>query len=216
MKRLAKLPLKISLGIALKNIRVRFFRSMITTLSLVLAVAFLAFTLVSNDVAQSLFSVGDSNIINELTDLGYDISPGATSISASAKQRWIVVLSLLVCVVGIVNAQIMSVSERFREIGTMKCLGALDGLVVKIFIIEAGIQGMTGSLLGSLLGMVSALLMGIMRFGMVSISAISWGAVLNSMATGILIGTMLSLLGALYPAFMAARMQPVDAMRVEQ
>ena len=216
MKRLAKLPLKISLSIALKNIRVRFFRSMITTLSLVLAVAFLAFTLVSNDVAQSLFSVGDSNIINELTNLGYDISPGAESISASAKQRWIVVLSLLVCVVGIVNAQIMSVSERFREIGTMKCLGALDGLVVKIFIIEAGIQGMTGSLLGSLLGMVSALLMGILRFGMLSLSSISWAAVLNSMATGILIGTMLSLLGALYPAFMAARMQPVDAMRVEQ
>lgn len=216
MKRLAKLPLKISLSIALKNIRVRFFRSMITTLSLVLAVAFLAFTLVSNDVAQSLFSVGDSNIINELTNLGYDIAPGAESISASAKQRWIVVLSLLVCVVGIVNAQIMSVSERFREIGTMKCLGALDGLVVKIFIIEAGIQGMTGSLLGSLLGMVSALLMGILRFGMLSISSISWAAVLNSMATGILIGTMLSLLGALYPAFMAARMQPVDAMRVEQ
>lgn len=216
MKRLAKLPLKISLSIALKNIRVRIFRSMITTLSLVLAVAFLAFTLVSNDVAQSLFSVGDSNIINELTNLGYDISPGAESISASAKQRWIVVLSLLVCVVGIVNAQIMSVSERFREIGTMKCLGALDGLVVKIFIIEAGIQGMTGSLLGSLLGMVSALLMGILRFGMISISSISWAAVLNSMATGILIGTILSLLGALYPAFMAARMQPVDAMRVEQ
>jgi len=216
MKRLAKLPLKVSLGIALKNIRVRFFRSMITTLSLVLAVAFLAFTLVSNDVAQSLFSVGDSNIIGELNNLGYDISPGAESISASAKQRWIVILSLLVCVVGIVNAQIMSVSERFREIGTMKCLGALDGLVVKIFIIEAGIQGMTGSLLGALLGMVSALLMGILRFGTLSISSISWVAVLDSMATGILIGTMLSLLGALYPAFMAARMEPVDAMRVEQ
>ncbi len=216
MKRLAKIPLKISLSIALKNISVRFFRSMITTLSLVLAVAFLAFTLVSNDVAQSLFAVGDINITGKLSTLGYDISPGAESISASAKQRWIVVLSLLVCVVGIVNAQIMSVSERFREIGTMKCLGALDGLVVKIFIIEAGIQGMTGSLFGSLLGMISALLMGMLRFGMLSISSISWVAVLNSMATGILIGTMLSLLGALYPAYMAARMQPVDAMRVEQ
>lgn len=216
MKRLAKLPLKVSLSIALKNIRVRFFRSMITTLSLVLAVAFLSFTLVSNDIAQSLFLVGDLNITDKLTKLGYDISPGAESISASAKQRWIVVLSLLVCVVGIVNAQIMSVSERFREIGTMKCLGALDGLVVKIFIIEAGMQGMTGALLGSLLGMISALLMGMFRFGLISFTTLSWGAVLNSMALGILIGTLLSLLGALYPAYMAARMQPVEAMRVEQ
>jgi len=52
------------------------------------------------------------------------------------------ILSLLVCAVGIVNAQLMAVTERFREIGTMKCLGALDRFVLRLFILEAGMQGL--------------------------------------------------------------------------
>jgi putative ABC transport system permease protein len=54
-------------------------------------------------------------------------------VASTAKQRWIIILSLLVCVVGIVNAQLMAVTERFREIGTMKCLGALDRFVLRLF-----------------------------------------------------------------------------------
>ncbi len=216
MKRLDKLPTNISFGIALKSIRARFFRSLITTLSLVLAVAFLSFTLLSDDIAQSLLVHGDSSIVSKLTRLGYDINPADQSVATSPKQRWIVFLSLLVCVVGIVNAQIMSVTERFREIGTMKCLGALDGFVVKIFIIEAGLQGLAGSLAGTMVGIAASSLMAVSRFGMMSISSVSWSAMMNSAATAILVGTCLSLLGALYPAFLAARMQPVEAMRVEQ
>jgi putative ABC transport system permease protein len=216
MKRLESLALHISLGIALKSIRVRFFRSLITTLSLVLAVAFLSFTQLSDDIAQSLLALGDSDLFGKLSKLGYDIDQGTASFTASAKQRWIVFLSLLVCVVGIINAQLMSVTERFREIGTMKCLGALDGFIVKIFIIEAAIQGLIGSLAGTALGAFSAFFMGIVRFGMLSISTVSWAAITNSMLFAIATGTALSLLGVLYPALVAARMQPVEAMRVEQ
>ena len=216
MKRLDKLPTNISFGIALKSIRARFFRSLITTLSLVLAVAFLSFTLLSDDIAQSLISLGDVSMVNRLSRLGYDINPADLSVTTSAKQQWIVFLSLLVCVVGIVNAQIMSVTERFREIGTMKCLGALDGFVVKIFIIEAGLQGLAGSLAGTLLGIIASLFMGVVRFGIISATSVSWPAMMSSAATAIVVGTLLSLFGALYPAFLAARMQPVEAMRVEQ
>lgn len=216
MKRLDKLRTNISFGIALKSIRARFFRSLITTLSLVLAVAFLSFTLLSDDIAQSLISLGDVSMNNRLSKLGYDINPADLSVTTSAKQQWIVFLSLLVCVVGIVNAQIMSVTERFREIGTMKCLGALDGFVVKIFIIEAGLQGLAGSLAGTLLGIIASLSMGLIRFGIISVTSISWPAMISSAATAVVVGTLLSLFGALYPAFLAARMQPVEAMRVEQ
>ncbi len=216
MKRLESLALHISLDIALKSIRVRFFRSLITTLSLVLAVAFLSFTQVSDDIAQSLLALGDSDLFGKLSKLGYDIDQQATNITASAKQRWIVFLSLLVCVVGIINAQLMSVTERFREIGTMKCLGALDGFIVKVFIIEAAIQGLIGSLAGTAVGTIFAFFMGILRFGMLSLSAVSWIAITNSIVFAIATGTALSLLGVLYPALVAARMQPVEAMRVEQ
>ncbi|MEE4241692.1 MAG: FtsX-like permease family protein [Desulfopila sp.] len=216
MKRLESLALNISFGIALKSIRVRFFRSLITTLSLVLAVAFLSFTQVSDDIAQSLLALGDPDLSGKLSRLGYDIDQGTASFTASAKQRWIVFLSLLVCVVGIINAQLMSVTERFREIGTMKCLGALDGFIVKIFIIEAAIQGLIGSLTGSVIGALFAIFMGILRFGALSITSMSWIAATNSILFAIVTGTALSLLGVLYPALVAARMQPVEAMRVEQ
>jgi len=216
MKRLAALPMKTSFEIALKSIRVRFFRSLITTVSLVLAVSFLSFTQISNDIAQSLLTSGDPEISALLIKNGYDISPGDTTLSSSPKQRWIVFLSLLVCVVGIVNAQLMSVTERFREIGTMKCLGALNGVVVKIFIIEAAIQGFVGSFAGALLGALTSVLMGILRYSTDSIALLSWGEMGNSILSAVFIGTTLSLLGALYPALLAAKMQPVEAMRVEQ
>ena len=52
--------------------------------------------------------------------------------TTTPKERWILFLSLLVCVVGIVNTQLMAVADRFREIGTMKCLGALDRFILRL------------------------------------------------------------------------------------
>jgi putative ABC transport system permease protein len=210
------LPFKKALEISFQSIRVRFFRSMITTMSLVLAVSFLSFVRVGTDTANGLLAPGDPELRQTLMNAGYDLEPGVTSTGSSAKERWIVILSLLVCVVGIVNAQLMAVTERFREIGTIKCLGALDSFVLRLFVLEAGMQGLAGAGLGSLLGAVAALLNGLIRFGFVAWQNISWLAVLGSIAFAIAIGCLLSLLGVIYPAVVAARMQPVEAMRVEQ
>lgn len=199
-----------------KSIRARFFRSLITTLTLVLAVSFLAFSQISIDIADKMLATGDPDLHQSLLRCGYDILPGDTSLAASPKQRWIVILSLLVCVVGIINAQLMSVTERFREIGTMKCLGALDRFIVRIFIMEAAIQGFAGSLTGVILGAVTAFFGALFRFGTDIIPILPWQVILSSSALAILTGIGLSLLGVLYPAIIAARMQPVEAMRVEQ
>ncbi len=125
-------------------------------------------------------------------------------------------LSLLACIVGIINAQLMSVTERFREIGTMKCLGALDNFIIRIFILEAAIQGIVGSLIGSFLGMTAALASSVFRFGMLPLGQDAFQIIFFSVFLAICIGTSLSLLGVLYPAILAARMQPVEAMRVDQ
>jgi putative ABC transport system permease protein len=210
------LPFKKSLEISYKSLRVRFFRSMITTMSLVLAVSFLSFVRVGTDAANGLLATGDPELHQSLINAGYDLEPGATSTGSSAKERWIVILSLLVCVVGIVNAQLMAVTERFREIGTIKCLGALDSFVLRLFVLEAGMQGLAGAGLGSLLGAVAALLSGLIHFGFVAWQNISWLAVLESIAFATAVGCLLSLVGVIYPALVAARMQPVEAMRVEQ
>lgn len=216
MRRLVALPMRKSLEMAFQSIRVRFFRSLITTMSLVLAVAFLCYIRVGNDLAQSLLHTGDQAIEQKLVKAGYDIAAGTEHIAASAKQRWIVFLSLLVCVVGIVNAQLMSVTERFREIGTLKCLGALDRYIVRLFVLEASMQGLAGSLAGALVGVAAASVTTLLRFGLTVLTSYPWSEVLLSCLIAMGTGTVLSLLGVLYPALLAARMQPVEAMRVEQ
>lgn len=214
--RIVSLPFGKSLQIAFQSIRVRFFRSLITTMSLVLAVAFLCFIFAGNNLAESLLQSGDTQQIQKLQNAGYDIRPGQTQLEASAKQRWIVFLSLLVCVVGIVNAQLMSVTERFREIGTLKCLGALDSMIVRLFVLEATMQGVAGSLVGAVTGVIAAVLNSLLRFGFDIFSHFPITDLMASMGITLATGTGLSLLGVLYPALLAAKMQPVDAMWVEQ
>ena len=216
MSRLVALPLSKSFQMAYQSIRVRFFRSLVTTMSLVLAVAFFTFIQTGNDTASGLLKSGDQTIERSLNKAGYDIDPASKTITSSAKQRWIVFLSLLTCVVGIINAQLMSVTERFREIGTLKCLGALDRFIVRIFVIEATLQGIVGAFFGALLGCLVGLFSTFLKFGFSTIVYIPWMTLCTTMFYAMCIGTVLSLIGVLYPAIVASRMQPVEAMRVEQ
>ncbi len=203
------LPFDKSLEISLKSLKSRFLRNMVTVTSLILAVSFLAYILVGSDISSGLYHSGDPGLVKELERSGYEAG-------GSAKERWIVILSLLVCTVGIINAQLMAVTERFREIGTMKCLGALDSFVLRLFVLEASMQGVAGSILGALLGTVIALLIGMLRFGFSALTMLPVGETGLSMAYSVGVGFGLSLLGVIYPAFIAARMRPIEAMRVEE
>ena len=215
VQRQVRLPFIKSVEIALKSIKARFFRSLITTMSLVLAVSFLSFVGVSNDVANGMLAKQDPELRQVLIRSGYDLGPKDTTVGSSPKQRWLVILSLLVCVVGIVNAQLMAVTERFREIGTMKCLGALDRFILRLFILEAGMQGLAGAGMGALIGAVFSLVSGWLRFGTVALTTVSWANLAGSVGIAMAVGCLLSLLGVFYPALVAARMQPVEAMRAE-
>ena len=77
-------------------------------------------------------------------------------------------------------------------------------------------QGLAGASAGAIVGAIFSLLSGWLRFGTVAITAISWHNVFISIAIATGVGFLLSLLGVFYPALVAARMQPVEAMRVEQ
>jgi putative ABC transport system permease protein len=126
-----------------------------------------------------------------------------------------VILSLVVCVVGIVNAQLMAVTERFREIGTMKCLGALDRFILQLFFLEAGMQGLVGGGIGALAGAFFSLITATTSFGAGALIDVSWLNVAGSVLWATLVGFFLSLVGVFYPAIVAAKMQPVEAMRTE-
>jgi ABC-type antimicrobial peptide transport system permease subunit len=167
-------------------------------------------------VANGLLATGDPEMRQILMRAGYDLAPEDQRAGSSPKQRWIVLLSLLVCAVGIVNAQLMAVTERFREIGTMKCLGALDRFVLRLFLLEAGMQGLVGAAVGAVGGAAFALLNGLFFFGGQAVTQLPLNELLVSLAAATAAGCLLSLIGVSYPAWVAARMQPVEAMRVEQ
>jgi putative ABC transport system permease protein len=126
------------------------------------------------------------------------------------------VLSFLVCVVGVANAMLMSVTERFRDIGTMKCLGALSSFVRAIFLLEASFMGAVGGALGVLLGFLFAMLSYLVPYGAeLSLEALAKepGALVLASLGSLVAGVVLSVVAALYPANLAARMVPADALR---
>lgn len=213
--RLITLPFAKSVEISFKSLKVRFFRSMITVSSLVLAVSFLSFVLVNLDMATGFLREGGAEAARALTKAGYDVNLAEGMVAMSAKERWIIILSLLVCTVGIINAQLMSVTERFSEIGVMKCLGALDSMILRLFLLEAAMQGLAGAIVGAILGCFFSLLSETLRFGWDALINLSLLDALTSVGMATLAGCGLSLLGVLYPALLAARMEPINAIRSE-
>ncbi|MFP4379979.1 MAG: ABC transporter permease [Candidatus Sumerlaeia bacterium] len=134
------------------------------------------------------------------------------------KQRfrniWIVIISLLVTVIGISNAMLMSVTERFREIGTMKCLGALSRFIRTIFLIEASVMGVVGAISGCIIGILFSIIAYMVVYGAgLTFSSISPLWLMLYAVFSILAGLVLSIIAAIYPANVASKMVPADALR---
>ncbi|MER3466249.1 MAG: hypothetical protein C4340_03610 [Armatimonadota bacterium] len=126
-----------------------------------------------------------------------------------AKLRFLAAMSLALCAVGIANTMLMSVVERYREIGTLKCLGATDTFIAKVFLIESLVVGLASSLLGSLLGACVAAVFGWQS----SVPVLPF--VQDSVLIPLLVGSGLTLIASIAPALAAARTQANDALRVE-
>lgn len=199
-----KLPITDAIKISLRNIRIRFGRSVITISGIFLGIAFLMSVLTSSTINNALLTFGTEEI---------KLSIGKISENAKERQIWIVILSLLVCVVGITNSMLMSVTERYREIGTMKCLGALDRFIVELFLLESSFQGMLGSVLGAIAGMAVIVMISFLNYGGIVFSLFPLLTISKYLILCVLLGVFLSIIGAIYPAYRAAKMVPADAMR---
>ena len=202
-----ELPFSESVRISYQSLMLRFGRSIITTAGITLGIAFLVFVVISNEISTSI--VGGSTS-EQLMDLGEEQETGI-----STKDKWLIIMSLIVCVVGITNSMLMSVTERFREIGTMKCLGALDHFVVILFLLESGFQGFAGALVGALIGFVASLLMSLANFGLDIFMDFPLLSVLLWILGGSVLGMLLAVFGAAFPAWRAAKLPPAEAMRTE-
>ena len=219
------LPLSKAVEIALRSLKIRFGRSLITTRGIILAIAFLMSVWSGADIVTSLKGAGKSEIDLLLQKKGIETGSAqgeqateediARMAEEKSKQTWLVSLSLLVCVVGITNAMLMSVTERFREIGTMKCLGALDSFIIKLFLLESTFQGVAGTLVGIVIGLALPTALALLDYGTFVFTYFPTSRVVESAGAAILAGTILSLVGAMLPAYTAAKMEPVEAMRSE-
>lgn len=207
------LPFFKSFEIAVKSIKSRFFRSLITTMSLILAISFYSYIKTNSHIISGIVFSENKIAIQTLSQEGHEIPAAGDQYSTTPKERWILFLSLLVCVVGIVNTQLMAVADRFREIGTMKCLGALDRFILRLFLIEAFLQGLIGSAIGALTGAGIAACGSLLKFGTMAIPYATLNNIFISIISSILLGCFLSIIGVLYPALLAAKMQPIEAMR---
>ena len=120
----------------------------------------------------------------------------------------IAALSLLVGGIGVMNIQLVSVTERTREIGLRKALGAPPWAIRRQFLVEAGILGLTGGVLGAGLGALATItLPGVIGSSIVLSPTAVVMAIGVSLAIGLVFGV--------YPATRAARLAPIDALRTE-
>jgi hypothetical protein len=131
------------------------------------------------------------------------------------RMAWLLFVSVLVCGIGISNAMLMTVTERFREIATLKCLGALDGVIMLMFVLESCFLGVVGGVAGALGGCMIGLLRMLAQFGISHLHSTPVGDLTGSMGVAVLAGVILAAVAAVYPAFRAARLAPMEAMRVE-
>jgi hypothetical protein len=140
---------------------------------------------------------------------------GASGGALTARQGFLLLISFVVCMVGIANAMLMSITERFREIATMKCLGATDQYILVQFMMEAGLQGIAGGVLGMMIGFAIAVAKNSASFGATLFTYWPGGYLLSSAGVSMAAGVLLAVLASIYPSWSASRMVPMEAMRVE-
>lgn len=196
-KRMVYFTISDAIRLGVGYIRRRFQRTAINVASIALANSFLT-----------------SLILTDLFYAKYNEFLGG-SIGVDAYQYWLVAVALIVSVVGITNAMLISVFERYREIGTMKCIGALDQHILMLFLIESIMQGAAGGLIGYVFGLIAAILSSGFTTGFDIVLRIPPASLIIYLFGTTILSIGLSVLASTYPAWRASKLPPVEALSYE-
>lgn len=121
---------------------------------------------------------------------------------------FVAAISLLVGGIGVMNIMLVSVTERTREIGIRKALGARTGSVLLQFLAEAGIITLLGGIIGIILGILGA-------FGVCAIVGVTASVSVGTILAASVFSCGVGIFFGIYPARKAARLSPIEALRHE-
>lgn len=126
----------------------------------------------------------------------------------------VVAISLVVGGIGIMNIMLVSVTERTKEIGLRKALGATRGDILKQFLLEAVTLTAAGGVIGIIIGTILAY---VISLGLAHTVAENWRFVfpISAAVIGFLVSAAVGLVFGIYPALQAAKKSPIEALRYE-
>ena len=182
---------------SLQNIRRRFMRKPPTVLSIILVATFIATLLTTTSILQAASK-----------------QSGGVTLRPEAYQYWLMITAVFAWGV-VVNSMVMSTTERVREIGIMKSLGATNTTIIKMLLIDSASIGLLGGTFGAIIGWLIAIAIYSLQLGFVVVLIVPLPIHLFNLVLAVTASLLLSITATAYPAYQVAKLRPVDALKRE-